>query len=110
MVSLLVVLSSPRGGSDVFLVMSEAQFLVKMVNTFILQLTLAWISTLTSLHAVIILIITVAIQINDALQCIQIEIDTSEVLSLIALPVLLLLPLCLLEGPYLSGHLPQKQD
>ena len=51
------------------LVLSEARYLLTMVNLTIFQVALAWIAALTFLHAVVILIITLAIQAYLTVLC-----------------------------------------
>ena len=68
-----------------------------MVNICVFQLAFAWIAALTSLHAILILTITVATQVYEVFHCFQLSFEASEVLLPIALPILLVLPLCLLQ-------------
>ena len=53
------------------LVMSEARYFLEMVNICVFQLAFAWIAALTSLHAILILTITAAIQVYEVFHCFQ---------------------------------------
>ena len=77
-VSVLVILSG-IGGKSNLLVMSEARYVVSIANICIFQLTMAWIASLTNLHALVMLIITEMFLIYQAFDCLEIEINPGVV-------------------------------